>query len=97
MFREMECFLRKEFRKYFIQFCFIKNYIWPINKNFMVSTREIIKVQNLVKQYGDFTAVNGISFNVYEGEIFGLLGPNGAGKTTTLEINIGRASCRERV
>ena len=46
----------------------------------------IISVQNLVKSYDDFTAVNGISFEVYEGEIFGLLGPNGAGKTTTLEI-----------
>lgn len=46
----------------------------------------IIKVNNLVKKYGDFTAVNGISFEVKEGEIFGLLGPNGAGKTTTLEI-----------
>ncbi len=46
----------------------------------------IIEVQGLVKKYGDFTAVDGISFNVYDGEIFGLLGPNGAGKTTTLEI-----------
>ncbi|QQL51350.1 ABC transporter ATP-binding protein [Mucilaginibacter ginkgonis] len=46
----------------------------------------IIKVSNLVKKYDDFTAVNGISFEVFEGEIFGLLGPNGAGKTTTLEI-----------
>src|ERR1700744_6406884 len=46
----------------------------------------IIRVSNLVKKYGDFTAVNGISFEVKEGEIFGLLGPNGAGKTTTLEI-----------
>ena len=46
----------------------------------------IISVKNLLKQYEDFTAVNGISFEVYEGEIFGLLGPNGAGKTTTLEI-----------
>ncbi|MBN8669609.1 MAG: ABC transporter ATP-binding protein [Chitinophagales bacterium] len=46
----------------------------------------IIKVNNLVKKYGDFTAVKGISFEVKEGEIFGLLGPNGAGKTTTLEI-----------
>jgi ABC-2 type transport system ATP-binding protein len=48
--------------------------------------RSIISVQNLVKKYDDFTAVNGISFDVKEGEIFGLLGPNGAGKTTTLEI-----------
>ena len=46
----------------------------------------IISVQNLVKKYGDFTAVNDLSFEVYEGEVFGLLGPNGAGKTTTLEI-----------
>lgn len=46
----------------------------------------IISVGNLVKKYDDFTAVNHISFEVFEGEIFGLLGPNGAGKTTTLEI-----------
>ena len=46
----------------------------------------IISVQNLVKKYGDFEAVKGISFEVFEGEIFGLLGPNGAGKSTTLEI-----------
>ena len=46
----------------------------------------IISVENLVKKYDHFTAVKGISFNVYKGEIFGLLGPNGAGKTTTLEI-----------
>lgn len=48
---------------------------------------EIIQVSNLVKTYeNNFTAVNGISFSVKKGEIFGLLGPNGAGKTTTLEI-----------
>ncbi len=46
----------------------------------------IIIVKDLVKKYGDFTAVKGISFEVKQGEIFGLLGPNGAGKTTTLEI-----------
>jgi ABC-2 type transport system ATP-binding protein len=46
----------------------------------------IISVKDLVKNYGNFQAVKGISFNVQEGEIFGLLGPNGAGKSTTLEI-----------
>src|ERR1700749_2165123 len=51
-----------------------------------MAQQSIITVKNLVKKYGDFTAVNGISFEVYEGEIFGLLGPNGAGKTTTLEV-----------
>lgn len=46
----------------------------------------ILKVQDLVKKYGDLTAVAGISFDVEEGEIFSLLGPNGAGKTTTISI-----------
>jgi len=46
----------------------------------------ILQVQNLVKKYGDFTAVKGISFDIQEGEIFSLLGPNGAGKTTTISM-----------
>src|SRR6201996_7826271 len=51
-----------------------------------MTKQPIITVNNLVKNYDDFAAVKGISFEVFEGEIFGLLGPNGAGKTTTLEI-----------
>jgi ABC-2 type transport system ATP-binding protein len=46
----------------------------------------IISVKDLHKKYGNFHAVKGINFEVFEGEIFGLLGPNGAGKSTTLEI-----------
>ena len=46
----------------------------------------IIEVSNLVKKYGDFTAVNDISFDVKKGEIFAFLGPNGAGKTTTIKM-----------
>ena len=51
----------------------------PVNK-------PIIKVENLVRKFGNLTAVNDISFEVEEGTIFGFLGPNGAGKTTTINI-----------
>lgn len=46
----------------------------------------VIEVRSLIKKYGKFTAVDGISFNVARGEVFAFLGPNGAGKTTTVEI-----------
>jgi daunorubicin resistance ABC transporter ATP-binding subunit len=48
-----------------------------------------IEVEGLLKKYGDFVALNSISFKVGEGEIFGMLGPNGAGKTTTIKVLTG--------
>ena len=51
-----------------------------------VEKKSILKVKNLKKHYRDVKAVDGISFDVFKGEVFTLLGPNGAGKTTTLEI-----------
>ena len=48
-----------------------------------------IEVRDLVKKFGDFTAVNDISFHVFKGEIFGFLGANGAGKTTAMRILCG--------
>ncbi|ALS24091.1 ABC transporter [Paenibacillus naphthalenovorans] len=52
----------------------------------MAQMETMIKASGLVKRYGDFTAVKGVNFEVYKGEVFGLLGPNGAGKTTTMEM-----------
>jgi len=55
----------------------------------------IITVKDLRKRYGTLTAVDGVSFQVAEGEVFGILGPNGAGKTTTLEMIEGMRSIDE--
>ena len=52
-------------------------------------SEQAIEVKELVKKFGDFTAVNRISFNVGQGEVFGFLGPNGAGKTTTIRMLCG--------
>lgn len=52
----------------------------------------LLEVKNLKKNYGDFKAVRGVSFEVHSGEVFGILGPNGAGKTTTLEMIEGMRS-----
>lgn len=49
----------------------------------------IVEVSNLTKQFGNFTAVDGISFEIRQGETLGLLGPNGAGKTTTIHMLLG--------
>ena len=51
--------------------------------------KAIIQVENLTKQFGNFTAVKGITLDVFEGEIFGFLGANGAGKTTAMKMLIG--------
>ena len=48
--------------------------------------RAIIEVRELTRRFGDFTAVDAISFEVMEGEVFAFLGPNGAGKSTTINV-----------
>jgi ABC-2 type transport system ATP-binding protein len=59
----------------------------PFDQRKMTPTREqAIIVKNLSRQFGDFKAVDNISFEVYRGEIFGFLGPNGAGKSTTIRM-----------
>jgi ABC-2 type transport system ATP-binding protein len=57
-----------------------------------VAGRPAVEIAHLRKTYGAFVAVDGISFTVAEGEIFGILGPNGAGKTTTVECAVGLRS-----
>ena len=52
----------------------------------MAGTDPVVRVSDLRKEYGSTTAVDGVSFEIRAGEIFGLLGPNGAGKTTTVEL-----------
>ena len=49
----------------------------------------IIKIENLKKKFGDFTALDGISMNIEKGEVYGFIGPNGAGKTTTTRVMLG--------
>ncbi len=55
----------------------------------MIDERAPIVVENLTRRFGDFTAVDGVSFRVSAGEVFGWLGPNGAGKKTTIRILLG--------
>lgn len=52
-------------------------------------TKIVLEVKNLTKKFGNFTAVDNLSFNIKEGEVLGLLGPNGAGKTTTIHMLLG--------
>lgn len=60
-----------------------------------MSNNEIIVVKSLKKFFGEVKAVNGISFEVRQGEVFGLLGPNGAGKTTTIKLLLGLLESNE--
>lgn len=55
----------------------------------MTNQQVTLEVENVTKRYGDFTAVNNISFEVKAGRVFGFLGPNGAGKTTTIRMIVG--------
>ncbi len=60
-----------------------------MNQTAMPIQAPVIVVENLVKRFGDVTAVGGLSFTVGRGEILGLLGPNGAGKSTTIQLMLG--------
>jgi len=59
------------------------------NKTKSIRNNVVIKISNLKKNFGDLTAVDGLSFNIYKGEVFGFLGPNGAGKTTSINMICG--------
>src|SRR5262245_19130815 len=60
--------------------------LFAIQFRILFMPESVLRVENLIKRYGDVEAVRGVSFSVSEGEVFGLLGPNGAGKTSTIEI-----------
>src|SRR5689334_5180219 len=64
----------------------ISNPTMTLDAPIVEQSTPLVSVTNLTKRFKDFTAVNNISFNVNEGEIFGLLGPNGAGKSTTIKM-----------
>src|SRR6476661_9948319 len=55
----------------------------------MSNSEATLKVENVTKRFGEFTAVDNLSFNVRAGRVFGFLGPNGAGKTTTIRMIVG--------
>src|SRR5260221_14196276 len=56
---------------------------------FMPDSTTTLSVHNVIKRFGDFTAVEDLSFDVRPGRVFGFLGPNGAGKTTTIRMIVG--------
>ncbi len=62
---------------------------WKVGRRTMPEPVNSVVVENLVKRFGDFVAVDGLSLTVREGEVFGFLGPNGAGKSTTIRMLCG--------
>lgn len=68
--------------------CFIKPGLFdqPLKGIERETTMDAVRAENLTKRFGDFTAVDHVSFTVRKGEVFGFLGPNGAGKTTTISM-----------
>ena len=73
----------KKIRKYFLPFACL---FLSIANSWEFEVVYMLRVENLVKKFGDFQAVDNVSFNVEKGEAFALLGPNGAGKTTTIRM-----------
>ena len=63
-----------------------------MKKNYLKEVKKVIEVRNVSKRYGNFVAVDDISFHINRGEIVGFLGPNGAGKTTTMNMLTGFTS-----
>src|SRR3974377_1476316 len=64
----------------------VSSAVAPAVRSDAMTAKEAIVVDHITKKYGDFTAVDDVSFSVGEGEIFGLLGPNGAGKSTLIRM-----------
>lgn len=63
--------------------------LWYLFSKLMSDENVTLRVENVTKRFGDFTAVDNLSFNVRAGRVFGFLGPNGAGKTTTIRMIVG--------